>query len=236
MCYAVSNQLSLDFLSKKLRRPIKNDIGEYKQEYVVKGFVKKGMPQPLLPVISNENPAEITLYSWKLIPHFVAAGEVYKANTLNARNDTLFELGSYRNYWQNRCLIMVSGFWEPHYEVGKKTYESYYIRPSNDDFFYLGGIYSINNGLHTCTIITTSGSPRLTWVHNDPSDPGRHPLILSPDLAKEWVTEKFDRSRMAEMMLNSFPDEKLEAFRTIDGVYSSNVDTNRIEATLRYQE
>jgi putative SOS response-associated peptidase YedK len=191
------------------------------------GFHLNGFDHPHLPVIL---PQGLDMYRWGLIPHWVE--DTYKANTLNARNDELFEKVSYRNYWSNRCLVVVSGFFEPHTRMGiaskKQKTESWFIKHKEDPILTLGGIFCGG----TVSIITTDASPLLSEIHNDGK---RMPLILSNEAIKErWLDPKLGMKDMSRIMDSYPPDEELTAYRTIDGIMNTRLDTNVPEAILPF--
>jgi putative SOS response-associated peptidase YedK len=68
-----------------------------------------GFTFPQIPVISNINPSEIVLFHWGLLPSFTQDIGFIK-NTLNAKIETLEEKPSFKNSFQNRCLIIADGF------------------------------------------------------------------------------------------------------------------------------
>src|SRR5690554_6564761 len=89
------------------------------------------------------------MYRWGLIPFWVKDESTFKANTLNARTEELFEKISYKNSWNKRCLLICTGFFEPHYPEGFKKSQSYYIKPKVQEFFTLDGIWSKWNDIFT---------------------------------------------------------------------------------------
>jgi putative SOS response-associated peptidase YedK len=185
------------------------------------GFHLSGFDHPYLPVIL---PQGMDMYRWGLIPHWVKAGETYRANTLNARNDELFDKVSYKQYWQNRCLVVVSGFFEPHTPISvaskKQKTESWFIKSADEALLTLGGIY---NG-ETLSIITTDASPLLARVHNDGK---RMPLIFSEEQDRErWLDPGLLPGDMEALMESRPGDERLTAYRTIDGVMNAKIPTN----------
>lgn len=189
------------------------------------GFHLSGFDHPYLPVILPEG---MDMYRWGLLPHWVKEGENYRANTLNARNDELFEKVSYRQYWQNRCLVVVSGFFEPHTPLGtasrKQKTESWFIKSAVEPLLTLGGIFCGE----TLSIITTDASPLLARVHNDGK---RMPLILTEEKVREqWLNPELAPAEMARLMDDYPPDEQLSAYRTLDGVMNARVNTNVPEA------
>ncbi len=135
MCYHVSQHKPIEAIEEEFDRPVQQS------ELFEQGFHLNGFAQPYLPVISTDNKGAIDMYRWKLIPHWVKKEADWKANTLNAQGEELFEKGSYKNYWKNRCLVICTGFFEPHYVEGQKKSQSYYIRPKSSAFRTLGGIY-----------------------------------------------------------------------------------------------
>lgn len=203
----------------------------YKKSYHVNGFSR-----PLIPVIRPEGDSVvIDMFRWPLIPHWANQGKKFNANTLNARNDELFNRPSYRGYWKNRCLIIASGFFEPRDRKlaglpgpasPVQETESWYIKHSDEPYFTLGGIYC--NG--TVSIITTVASPKMEKVHNDGK---RMPLIFDdPDSRDQWLLGELDQKQMARMMDSHPDDEHLVVYRTIDGIMNSRVGTNVPEAIL----
>lgn len=69
---------------------------------------------PKLPVITNQQDY-IHLFDWGLLPSW--ADKYFNINnTLNARIETLEEKPSFRDSFQNRCVILVDGFYEWRHE------------------------------------------------------------------------------------------------------------------------
>lgn len=228
MCYHVSNELDAEEIAREFRLP-QTKLEKFKKQYEFNGFDK-----PYLPVISMENPRELTTYRWKLIPNWVKDEKDWRANTLNARNDELFNADkTYRHFWKNRCLVICTGFYEPHRpDLEEDFHESWYIKPNTKKFFALGAIYSKWNGINTFSIVTTDASPKMAEVHNDGE---RQPLILTGNAALSWLIPDLTQDEMKNLMLFQYPDEKLTAYRTIDGVYHNGIKTNVAEVIQPYQ-
>lgn len=227
MCYHVSNEFDASDIAREFRLP-ETKLELFKKKYDFNGFEK-----PYLPVISMENPRELTAYRWRLVPGWVKDEKDWKANTLNARNDELFDKASYRQYWGNRCLVICTGFFEPHYPViGGKEHESWYIKPKDKKFFALGAIYNVFQGVPTFAIVTKDATPLMAKVHNDGE---RQPLILTGNAALSWLIPNLTRSEVEGIMNFDYPDEKLEAYRTVDGIYNAKQDTNVPGAILPYE-
>lgn len=226
MCYHVSQHKDVKDIRKKIPAKFREDNADkFKPVYHVSGFAK-----PWLPVlVSDRGVKTLDFFRWGLIPGWVKEEKDWKANTLNARNDEFFEKASYKNYWRNRCLIVCTGFFEPHTpEKGvasksQKT-ESWYIKSTADEFFTLGAVYSFWKGMPTFSIITTTASPLMAEIHNEAK---RMPLILdNEDVRDSWLLGDLKQEEMGDLMGYRPEDKYLDAFRTIDGVMNNRVDTN----------
>jgi len=214
---------------------------DYSHEIYRKSYHLNGFSKPYIPVIRPDENAGllIDMYRWGLIPHWVKDVKTWRANTLNARNDELFDKPSYRSYWKNRCLVIASGFFEPRdrklaglpepaSEVQQT--ESWYISHETQPFLTLAGIYC--NG--TVSIITTSASPKMEKIHNDGK---RMPLIFDDhDLRDRWLLGDITQKQMADMMESHPDDSTLRAYRALDGIMNSRLDTDVREAILPWSE
>jgi putative SOS response-associated peptidase YedK len=103
MCYHLSIVSDAREVARKLGKQLKIKDTEYKHKarYHVNGF-----DNPLVPVIAASDPDYLRFFRWRLIPSHVEDVKQFKANTLNARSEEIFEKSSYRDYWQNRCLVL----------------------------------------------------------------------------------------------------------------------------------
>lgn len=85
---------------------------------------------PKLPVVTSENPMQIQLFCWGLIPFWIKdekTAEELRFKTMNARAEELFEKPSFRDAAEKKhCLVLADGFFEWQ-EVNGKNYP-YYIR------------------------------------------------------------------------------------------------------------
>jgi putative SOS response-associated peptidase YedK len=190
----------------------------FQQAYQLNGFTK-----PYLPVISNSDSKAIDMYRWGLLPFWVKDESSFKANTLNARSEELFDKPSYRQAWSNRCLVICTGFFEPHYPEGSKKSQSFYIRPKEGEFFTLGGIWSKWKDLYTFSIVMVEASPLLAEIHNEKK---RMPLVLEGERAAAWVLPDLTKPEMTDLMRPYEHDNKLTTYRVMDGVTNSRLDTN----------
>ncbi|PKP24336.1 MAG: hypothetical protein CVU03_12910 [Bacteroidetes bacterium HGW-Bacteroidetes-2] len=79
---------------------------------------------------------------------------------LNAQSENLFtHFLCHRAAFTQKCLIPVTGFFEPHEAAGKKI--PHYITCKDNEAFSLAGIYSKVGPFLTCSILTKAASPLL---------------------------------------------------------------------------
>jgi putative SOS response-associated peptidase YedK len=179
------------------------------------------------PVITLENPGEIQVYSWGLIPNWVKnekqAGEL-RLQTLNARSETIFEKPSFRTaIKKKRCLVLVDGFFEWRDHKSKKY--PYFIYLKHQEAFALGGVYetwvSQETGeiKNTFSIITTEANPLMAGIHNTKL---RMPFILSKENEKVWMDPSLDQKKIHQLLI-PFDQEQMSA-HTISRLITSRVE------------
>lgn len=140
-----------------------------------------GFQFPKTPVITNTKSKTIEMISWGLIPEW-ANKNWNRAYTLNARIETLEVKPAFKNYLDNRCIILVDGFYEWQH-LGKQKIK--YDIGFNDDLFAFAGLYSERNNTKTYTIITTEAQGIMREIHNSKL---RMPVALKTDSEiKNWL-------------------------------------------------
>lgn len=206
-----------------LRKQFKNMTVLYNEPEI---FHVSGFTRPYLPVTLNNDIDSIVPARWKLIPYWVkdeASADKY-ANTLNARNDDIFEKASYKNVIEKyRGLLYVTGFYEPHATDGKKNDETYFIQDPADAIFTLGVVWSPWRDYNTFAIITTEANKQMAEIHNVGK---RMPLIIPPDLRDNWLLA--DGRKEIESLMQPYPGE-LKAHRTYRVTSARGIDTNKPE-------
>lgn len=203
MCYTVKINLTREELERRFGAQFKNSVS-YTSGSRISAFTL-----PNLPVICNNKPDEIKVYTWGLIPYWVKdasqAGEI-RMKTFNARCESLSEKASYRHIIGcKRCLVLVNGFYEWQTQVKNKI--PYYIGVTGQAAIALAGLYDewinpVSGEIHnTFTIVTTRANPMLEIIHNLKK---RMPVILSDDDQKRWLDLNFDPSRCG--LFEPFPE------------------------------
>jgi putative SOS response-associated peptidase YedK len=197
---------------------------------------------PKLPVITSENPKQIQLYCWGLIPFWVKdekAAEELRFKTMNARAEELFEKPSFRDAAQKKhCLVLADGFFEWQ-EVKGKNYP-YYIRLKSREPFALAGLWdrwtnrTTGETISSYTVITTKANPLLEQIHNKKQ---RMPVILTREDEQEWLRCVLDKDH-AKSFLVPYDHRKMEAY-TISRLITSKAqdpDTPAVLEPFAYPE
>lgn len=185
MCFYFKQSKDALTLAKRFKVQAGND------EQFVKGDFN-AFTFPKVPVITDKQRDIFSGYYWGLIPDDGADLSIRKF-TLNGRIETLNTVKSYRNYVQNRCLIVADGF----YEWGKDSEKwivrseksivnskkcKYLITLPDESLFAFAGIYSPNG---TFTLLTTTANELLAEIHNTKL---RMPVILKPEQEEMWLS------------------------------------------------
>ena len=156
-------------------------------------YFYRAFDNPMIPVISMEDPAYVHLRQWGLIPSWVKSKDQankIRKGTYNARAETLHEKPSFREaLGKGRCLILAGGFFEWQL-VNKKKIPWYITHKSGEPFAFAGLCDSWRDSLsgditRTCSIITTKAGPMMERIHNTKQ---RMPVILRRDREEEWIS------------------------------------------------
>ena len=186
MCYYVDSSLT----KKEIKEIFK--VGYEGKDFEAQTFLN-GYSHPLVAVILDENPTVATAANWGLIPSWAKDRAIQK-QTLNARIETIAEKPSYRNNYQNRCLVLVNGFYEWKWMDGKgKVKQKHFLTLPNTEIIALGGIYGTwtdpesGEQVTTFSIVTTQANELMTEIHNTKH---RMPVVLPRAMEKEWLTDR----------------------------------------------
>ena len=201
-----------------------------------------GFDFPRMPVITMHEPKKVQAYLWGLIPHWVkslADAQKLRAQTLNAKSETIFEKPAFRTYiQQNRCLVITDGFFE-WMEFQKKKYP-HYVHLKENELFAFAGLYShwtdkeTGELFRTFSIITTEANPLMARIHNVKK---RMPVILPQNQWDQWLLPTLNKEQIMEM-LHPCPDTNMNAYAISKHITTRGSDTNvpEINAPFQYPE
>ena len=179
-------------------------------------------PTQKLAVISNENPGELSLYRWGLIPFW--AKDISIGNKLiNAKSETILEKPSFRNSFKSRrCLVLSDGFYEWKKGAVKTPYR---ITRRDGSAFAMAGIWDKwkspeGDEIRSFSILTTSPNSLMEKLHD------RMPVILDRETEKKWI-ENTSEEELLEL-LKPCPASSLVAWPVSALVNSPRNDVREI--------
>jgi len=185
---------------------------------------------PDMPVVTNEQPDTIQMYTWGLIPFWTKSQEdadKIRTRTMNARAETLFEKPSFRHaVRKKRCLIPASGFFEWRYLLGSNY--PYYIYLKNRPVFYFAGLWEnwhppgSDDTVYTYSIITCEPNNLLRKIHNKKK---RMPVILPLENQKDWIDNSLSVDEIKSFLV-SYPDEEMESHTISKRITSKTLKRN----------
>ena len=143
------------------------------------------------PVVTDENPGEIEMYQWGLIP-FWSKDDKIKKMTLNSKIETAVEKPAFRDAVKNRCLIIANGYYEWQWLDSKgKEKQKYLLQPKDQEIFAFAGIYSswtnpeTNKLINSYSILTSEANELMSRIHNNKK---RMPVILKREDRSSWLS------------------------------------------------
>ncbi len=179
-------------------------------------------PTQYVPVITNEQPRQLSMLKWGLVPSW-AKEEAIGNKMINARADGLAEKPSFRNaFKRRRCIVPASGFYE--WQKGEgKTKTPMFIHLKDQDVFGLAGLWEVWNSaqgdeVHTFTIITTDANEFMAPIHN------RMPVILHKQDYDQWLEPKEVRAESLLLLLKPFEADQMTAYEVSRAVNTPSID------------
>ena len=165
-------------------------------------------PTHLHPVMINEQPNQLRLFQWGLIPYWAKDASI-ASKLINARKETVLEKPAFRQaIQQRRCLVPFDSFYEWKKEGNRK--QAYRICKKDESVFCVAGIWekwidSQGKTIHTFTLLTQPPNPLLAKIHN------RMPAILLPEQEKVWIDPKVNAQEALRLVV-PYPDEALKVY------------------------
>lgn len=183
-----------------------------------------------LPVIINEDPKQVKLFNWGLIPFWVKDEKTatdIKQRTVNARSETIFEKPAFRgSAGRKHCLVIADGFFEWRYYQGKNY--PYYIKLKDRNAFAMAGLWdcwsnkTTGEQVYSYTIITTEANPLMAKIHNKKK---RMPAILNKKDEQFWISTTINKET-AMSILKPFNEKEMDAYTISKLITSKGEDPN----------
>lgn len=212
MCYDIKAQLHAQLRrARRLGNP--EAVDEIAQKLLpftdLPIFHRSGFHFPRLLIYRQDMPSSPCVAQWGLLPHWIRSVEQKKklrAQTLNARWETLFEKPSFRVAARSgRCLLGIDGFYE-HYHAGGKTYP-YFVYRSDGEPLTLAGISECiedpesGEELTTFSIVTVPANQLMGRIHNNPkARESRMPLVLPTEELEDLWLEYVERDLVEDFL------------------------------------
>ena len=178
-------------------------------------------PTQTLPVILNQEPGQIQLLRWGLVPRW-AKDTSGAAKMINVRAETVEEKPTFRDALRRRrCLVLADSFYEwQQTPAGKVPMR---IMLASGQPFAFAGIWELwrdPNGalLRSFAIITTTPNELVAPIHN------RMPAILRPEDERRWLDEDSEATPWRDV-LGPFPADQMTAYPVSRLVNSPANDT-----------
>ena len=228
MCYHTSNSHN----TKKIEEHFKVGLSATnlrtifdKPNYHLNGFT-----HPNMLLIPQEKSKVLAPGVWGIVPSNKSANEIKDyyieavkyGGGLNARSEKLFQHYMYReSVMSRRCIIPVSGFFEPHKHLKKKY--PYYFHSSNKEPLALAGLYSVIDTYITFTILTKEASPLFAKIHNKKK---RQPVILEQENVNNWLSNDLNKNDISELVRAEYPESKIESYPVSKDLFSRQINSN----------
>ncbi|OAS27860.1 hypothetical protein AYO08_00185 [Pseudomonas putida] len=134
---------------------------------------------------------------WGWAP-FWAKGK--RPDPINARAETVMTGKFFKSLWPvGRALAPANGWfeWIPD-PADPKRKQPYYITAANDELLFFAALAEVHDGLEPddrdgFVIITAAADQGMVDIHD------RKPLVLNPELAKEWIDPTTTAERAEEI-------------------------------------
>jgi len=228
MCYQTRQIRTVKDLELRFNVGLVNE--NYRPTFDTPAYHLNGFAHPNMLVIPQDKPDVLAPGVWGIVPDNKqpdAIKDYYKESVrygsgLNAQSEKLFNHFIYRYVaLTQRCLIPVTGFFEPHHHL-KKSYP-YYIHRQDDQPLALAGIYTVIGTFITFTILTREASPLLAQIHNKRK---REPVMLPKDLESSWLDPELSQADVLEHVHAPYVYDDLETYTVSKDVHNSRIDSN----------
>lgn len=134
--------------------------------------------------------ADLVRWGWR--PHWATD----RAAPINARVEKVAHGAFFRAIWPHRAITPIDGWYEWVNEGGPKK-QPYYIRRRDESPSLCASIGQFAGGEHDgFVIITADAQGGMVDVHD------RRPVVLSPELAREWVDPATSKEQAEQLALN----------------------------------
>ena len=194
-----------------------------------------GFDHPELLIIPQESKQELHPAIWGILPKNETGytqNDYYrnintKGGGLNAQSEKAFDHFIYKHsIMERRCIIPLTGFFEPHKHKGKGISYPFYFHRKDKSFISVAGIYSItNDGTVSFTMFTKKASEWFGSIHNKVGEK-RQIVLLDPMLEKEWLRDDLNEKHIKELFNVQYDESELDAYPVSRDIFNPDVFSN----------
>ena len=237
MCFHTSISHPTRKIEQQLKVTLSDD--KFRPLFDTPNYHLNGFSHPNMLLIPQEKSEILAPGVWGIVPTHKSKEDIkpyYKeavkyGGGLNARSEKLFEHFIYKNtIFNQRCVIPVSGFFEPH-DQNKKKYP-FYFKNGDDNLLCLAGIYTKIDTYITFTILTKKASPLFEKVHNLKR---RQPVIINDTELGNWLSSDLNEDDIMSIINKDYPESKLETYPVSKELFSPKTDSN-VVASIQKQD
>jgi len=140
------------------------------------------------PVITNDQPQQLQLFKWGLIPSWAKDSSI-ASRLINARIETIAEKPAFKAIHSRRCLIPFDGFYE--WKTVGKQKTPYHIVVKDQAIFSAAGIWE---------------TYLMSTIHN------RMPAILTQEQEAIWLDTEIPTKEVLSI-ITPYPSELMDAYQ-----------------------
>ncbi len=196
--------------------------------------------------IPQEKPDHMTPMMWGLLPFNKPGADhekYYKESIrygagLNAQAEKLFDFYLYKqSALTRRCIIPLSGFYEPHTCEKPKNFKvPYYFEQKDSPIISLAGIYSITPDNYVSFSLLTKEAPegsKYAIIHNKKNREGenRQVIPLKKGQIQSWLSNDIKEEEVYEIIHNDLPQDQINAYSVSKDVFSRTINSDRPDIT-----
>jgi putative SOS response-associated peptidase YedK len=166
--------------------------------------------QEVLSIVKGGNGNRAGYMKWGLIPKWANDPKIGN-KLINARSETINEKPSFKeSFYQKRCLIPASGFYEWVKEGTKK--QPYQFTLEDNEPFAFAGIWSrwkqgsdgSGDEKITCSILTKASNSFMEKYHH------RIPVMLKHEEGEMWLDRSTEKETLLTILNQNNPDLSVE--------------------------
>ena len=130
---------------------------------------------------------------------------------------------------EKRCIIPLSGFYEPHKYKGKSY--PFYFSHKNEDPISVAGIYSETyDGTVSFSMLTKPASEWFGKIHNKVGEK-RQIIILDKMLEQEWLRDDLNEQHIKELFNVQYDEDLLQAYPVSRDIFSPSIESDHPDIT-----